>query len=393
MKFQRLNERLLISLFLLFIFSFGVYFILSPDLKISHVEYRMLEQQPDLTFDNLLSGEYAKKYEAYFTDQFPGRNLWLRLYLYIQKFTGKTFLNDNYYISKDNWILKKPIEKLPKKELDIAAQNLNEFAKFVSVHGADLFYFSLPHRDNTINVKFPPYVKKGMGLVNKEYFLSQLSKENMKVVDIRKSFIHQFSKSELNDMYFKSDHHWNMLGAFAAYEKINKVLSREPYYVANEPAYKMTCIQNKKFEGSYNRQIYMMVDPSDEKLCLSMPKDSRFSKFDFYLQDKKVQMQTFYGSGLKSDNKTITYHGLYTLDLPEINIINHNVKNSNVLIIKDSYANPIILHIAQHFHKTTVFDIRHNERTVEQYMKEKDLDAVIIMYNDQNITGNMYKFK
>jgi len=394
MLFQRLSKFLLSSLFLIFIFSFGIYFILSPDQKISYVEYRTLEQQPDLTFHNLLSGEYVQKYETYFTDQFPGRNLWLRLYLYIQKFTGKTFFNDSYYIAEDNWILKKPNEKLP-NEIETAAKNLNEFAKLASKHGVDLFYFSLPHRNNVIGIKFPAYVEEGRGSKYKKFFLAHVSTETMEVVDIGKRFKERFSQTELNKMYFKTDHHWNMFGAFAAYVEINRVLSHKPYYISNEPRYEMTCLKNKKFEGSYNRQIYMMVDPSDEKLCISMPKDDRFSKLDFYINNTKLEMQSLYATALKSSNKTITYQDLYMSDFAEINIVNHQAKDSNVLIIKDSYASPIIPHVAQHFHKTTVIDLRHTKKTPEKYITENNFDAVIIMYNDHNITitENTYKFK
>lgn len=50
---------------------------LLPDKTFSKVEMRYLAQPPQFNLEHMLAGVYSKKFESYYSDQFPMRNFWL----------------------------------------------------------------------------------------------------------------------------------------------------------------------------------------------------------------------------------------------------------------------------------------------------------------------------
>jgi hypothetical protein len=394
MNIEFINKTLLVTLFIFLISSMGIYLAISGDKEVSDIEYRNLAQHPDFTTSSFIEGRYKDNFENYFTDQFPGRNLWLKTYLTYQRISDKTFIY-RYYVTDNGWIMPKP--NYSEVNTDKTSSNLNSLANHFSKYGTDVFYFSLPHKVNTVDIKPPSHVPPPIDRERKEEFLSKLSSENLKVYDIGSIFKKKFTQSELKDMYFKTDHHWNINGALNGYKEISRILEKESkvFSKINEPLYKKTCSDDKVFEGSYNRQIYMTVDSSDEVTCNSIAADNSFEEFEIKIGSKPVNLQDVYGKGIRVDKDYITYHGLFSNDLRELNITNHKLKSkgSKVLILRDSYTNPITLHLAQHFYRTTYYDTRHNrDRDLYTYLKKNKFDAIIFLYNDTNVYGDMYDF-
>src|SRR5699024_10598157 len=102
-----------------------------------------------------------------------------------------------------------------------------------------------------------------------------------------------------------------------------------------------------------------------------------------------------YGRGFNEDKTLVNYSDLFTYNYREINIVNPKraETDNKILIIKDSYANPIIYYIAEHFYETTIYDPRYNEdRTVQEFIEENDFDIVAMVYNSANLTGVTYNF-
>lgn len=51
--------------------------VVSQSKTFSKAEMRYLAQPPQLSVDNVMSGIYRDKFEAYYSDQFPLRNFWI----------------------------------------------------------------------------------------------------------------------------------------------------------------------------------------------------------------------------------------------------------------------------------------------------------------------------
>lgn len=400
---KKIGNYLLTILFLGFIFGIGVYMQLSEKEEISFYENRALAESPDLTLKKVVDGSYTEEYETYFTDHFFAKGDWVKGYIQWQRLTGQTFIQD-YYISEDEWIYPKPVQYASFNNIDKSVANLKELTDYTKENGIELFYFSLPNRYLILDPVYPSHVLSGLEQKNKEYFLNEVSSvEDLHVVDVAQNFRDSFTQEELKELYYQTDHHWNVDGAFEGYKAIYNVLN-EQSNVFEEPAFNKenfakACYDNNQFIGSYNRQLYELIETKDS-VCTMMPTKFDFNTLDVYrgviTKENKIEdWQNVYGSDLEKDQRVIDYAGMFTGDFKELSIINPQKKEegTRVLFIKDSYANPMSFWLTQHFYQTTFYDMRYNkDRTLYEYLEKNDFDMIAFLYNDTTLLTPMYDF-
>ena len=96
-------------------------------------------------------------------------------------------------------------------------------------------------------------------------------------------------------------------------------------------------------------------------MCYYTPKDG----FNFTSVTAKDVQGTIHQNldeiyGVEKQKDTTSYAGYYTDDYPEIVIENNNAQNEvRALVLKDSFANAIVPHLAQSFKHTSILDLRH----------------------------------
>ena len=73
------SELITVISFCLIIAILSVLFVVLPDKEFSEQENRNLEQAPELNNDTFFSGEFAKDTNVYYSDQFPFRNLFVKI--------------------------------------------------------------------------------------------------------------------------------------------------------------------------------------------------------------------------------------------------------------------------------------------------------------------------
>lgn len=399
---RKFGNYLIIILFLVFIFAIGVQVALTPDKASLFYENRALAQKPVITKEAIMDGSFTKGYESYFTDQITGRDSWVKGYLKYQQLTNQTF-NFNYYINEeDQWIYPKPVNYTAFSNIDQSHHFLKELGNYTNEHDMELFFFLLPERMIMLDTPFPPYVKEGYEKVNKKYFVENMPQNHLQFINMEESFRKQFNQEQLKTFYYQTDHHWNSAGAFEGYRVIYNALNDNSSYfnepIFNEKNFENTCFPDESFLGSYNKQLYEVVH-SEDLACTITPTNFDYNKLEVYLgpieQQFKVPYNDFYGKDINKGLDLIEYGGVFTGDFREVNIINPRKKasDSKVLFIKDSYANPLTLLLAQHFYQSTFYDMRYNpDRTLFELIESNDFDLIVFLYNDLTIFPNMYDF-
>ncbi|TXC90953.1 hypothetical protein FS935_08580 [Metabacillus litoralis] len=397
---MKLKYLLLPTVFLLFIFGLGFFSISTPDREISKLENRGLTQLPELTQTSILTGTYFKEFEAYFTDQFFNRDKWVELYTIWEMKMDKTFVN-GYHITTDNWIMPQPSNSFYKDKLEKSAQSLNELGRDLQQRGTELYYFPMPAKVFEMAGLLPSYVPKGKGKESTDFLLSNLDHNVITGVNVSKKLNEQISFDEMKSYYFKTDHHWNIKGAFFGYKMILNEISKSKPIKSTlniDEEYDLVCVQGRELIGSWNRNLHMLVDASDDVPCYYQPKNFFLEDMEYYigeiLKKNKVEFKDYYASGLQKDIKKMEYHDTYANNYAELNIVNKTVENNvKALLIKDSYANPLVPHIASLFKETTIFDPRYDKkRSTMDLLKKRKFDVVIILYNSNNLIGDMYNF-
>ncbi|GAB6562409.1 secondary cell wall polysaccharide O-acetyltransferase PatB1 [Bacillus mobilis] len=394
---KKLGNLILLIGFLTIIFSFGILSVLKTDRAISPVENRPLAQKPALTKEALLNGSFFKDFETYTNDQLIGRDEFIKSYTIAQIDMGKSLIND-IILTDDRWLLKNPAWTKKYNEIDQSMPAINDLSQFLKEQNVE-FYFALPpSKTNALSFKLPSHIYT-YAQDNLNYFLKKLPAD-VKPIKLMEQFKQNYTNEEIQDMYFKTDHHWNMDGAFVGYQYImNSIGQQSSIYKGKEikkEDYTRTCAQNKHLVGSFNNQLYQLIDATGEKLCYYTPKDG----FNFTSVTAKDVTGTVHQNldsiyGVEKQKETTSYAGYYTDDYPEIVFENNNAPNEvRALVLKDSFANAIVPHLAQSFKHTSILDLRHyHEKDVYQYIKDNNINMVLFVYSDSNLSGDMFKFK
>lgn len=394
---NRTGKILLTSLFIAYLSVVGIYMILSADHDISDMENRNLAQKPELSLTGVANGTFMEETESYIKDQFPVRDTWLKSYVDYQLVTGRTYVNE-HYVADDGWMLAEPEYDDRDERIEESAGKLNDFGEWLEGEGIDLYYFSVPHKVALMDFILPDYIKKGHYLHNIDHFMNHLNSEYVNAIDMTAKFSDEYTQEQIRDMYFKTDHHWNGYGSFLGYKVVEATfkdtLGNFPDETPSDDAYTKKCMpDDKRFIGSYNRQLYMALD-ADEELCV-YTRDV-FDDFKVMVNGKETKPNAFYNRAYGKDNKqNINFGELFSFNYGEVTVENQaRIRDGgNILVVKDSYANPLIYQIAQNFHETTFYDPRYNEEmTLKEYVEKNDFDVVAYVYNSANLIGDAYNF-
>jgi hypothetical protein len=389
------KNKLLTVCFLVIIFGMGLVTLYEPDREVSEVENRKLSQLPEISKSSLVSGELFKSIESYFTDQFYGRDWFIKTYTQEQILMGRTLIND-VIIAEDNWLLFPPIEEENRDEIIQSTNQLKLLTDAFVGENVEFYMALAPYKTNMLMDKYPSYLNKNKGVENQRFFLEHLS-PSFKKISLYDEFTKDYSKKEIEKMYFKTDHHWNIEGAFAGYQyiinRMGETSSQFNGMARNREDYSLSCKEDVKFVGSINNQIYKLVDAEEDKACQLISKDvnEMVSVRAKMLDGSEVtNISEVYGTGFHK--KELLYGDLFTWDLPLIQFEFEGTGNDlHLLVLKDSYTNPIQPFLAQHFKYTSIIDLRHyKEKTVEDFIRENEVDMVLFLYNDTNLFGEMY---
>lgn len=373
---------LIIIPFIIIIFGFSIINIISKDKDISEAENRTLAQMPELKDRN-----FRSKYEEYYADQFLFRDKILKIYTKSQVNLNKTKVRD-YYTFDNEWILESPEVKISDEEINESSTIINEYAKYFSEKGKDVYYISMPHKTNALNHMYPKYIDSEISVNQKDKFLSTLDRENINVLDLSKEFNQKFSKDELEKFYFKTDHHWNSIGAFEGFKIMSEYINEKSNtdIKINDNDYETYTLDKKTFIGSYNLNLYKTMS-TNESIPYVYKKGTE--KYEY----RKSYDGTWFAPTDASEivarfvnEDEVVYSGAYTYDDHYYQIINENaLTDKKALVIRDSYHSAMSWMLGDIFKEVVVVDPRHIEvlnLTPSEIATNSDADIVLFMYND-----------
>jgi len=387
---RKIQMYLLPITFFCIIFGGFVVHVLTVDRPQSEMENRPLESANiSPSPQEILSGAWSKQVETYISDQFPARDTWMRNYVYFQRAMGKTYLNDKYAVDDDSgWIISKPAEAKSDEELASFASDLQTLSEGLAEENIPFTFYSLPAKATYSREPSPSYMPDDAGIANNarlHELVTDADVDNIRLYDEMKN---DFS-AERN--FYKTDHHWTMRGAYSGYEALMKTMSERlgetiepiPYEEANT-----YCLPNK-FAGSWNKILYMTVDNQDQ-ICYNEPASfsTQFTIYDGTIEDGvTAPYEAVYGRAKQmGPDKVVNYADAYSRDFAELTIVNNDYdSDKHIVVIKDSYFNAIQFHVASHFKKMTILDLRYLDKDLIPYLQSMHPDYVVLAYNDRNL--------
>jgi alginate O-acetyltransferase complex protein AlgJ len=165
-------------------------------------------------------------YQTYFSEHFSYRDRGLEIYNEIQyRFLGSN-VYQNVLIGKEGWLYLTDEDNLryfqcdqpfSPGELDTLVKNVKEMHKFSKENGAEFVFLIAPNKESI----YPEFLPDGIGKSGKscrmDQVLQALQKSGLETLDLRKTLAAEKTSDQL---YYKTDTHWNDTGAFLAYRAV-----------------------------------------------------------------------------------------------------------------------------------------------------------------------------
>lgn len=364
----------IISFFVILI-AIGIGTILREDRVSSQLENRPLAQSIEPTVQGVISGEDMIKMEKYFTDQLLLRGTLVEMQARLSKDVLRQPFRNGIYTAKNDYMIEPLNGKLPVVP--------EEFGQFVEEVERPVFYALAPsktviaERDGIL----PGYVNSNS---QKMY---ETMKEGFTKAGITPIPLDMLSLSD----YFMTDHHWNIDGAYQAYGEIVKAVGQ------TEPSLKKVDFdaQDKRvskypYYGSLARKTTLAYASKGDKI--EYYGGDQFKGIDVCYENKcgrpLIEEKFIKEEGDYSDRYGVFLHGNHG-----IMSMKSDTKGPKLLVLKDSFANPVLPFLARSANLEVV-DIRYvgNSFDVSEFAKQKNVDAIVFLHN-ANISGLMQKYQ
>lgn len=352
--------------FSLFILAFALAFILLPDRDFSEQENRYLTKAPAFSLSSLFSGEFTQRFESYSSDQFPLRDLWIGVKSSVERALGKTENNGVYFCSKDTLITRfeEPNENL--LEINLAAVNYlvekTEAQVYLSLIPGAVSIWADRLPANAPNADQKALIERIYGAVNAE------------TVDVYGTLAAHAEE----DIFYRTDHHWTTLGAYYGYTALAKAMGLTPAPKENfSPK-----VETESFYGTiYSSSGVRWVRPdrietwvSDEGVTVTNYNDGTARPGVVYDRSK-----------LETKDKYAMFFGGNT---PLLTIDTGAVGKPRLLLLRDSYSDSELPFLFNDFSEIHVVDLRYFKQSVLGYIREHDIDTVLINYSLANFTSD-----
>ena len=168
-------------------------------------------------------------------------------------------------------------------------------------------------------------------------------------------------------VYFHGDHHWTGLGAYYAYESFCETAGFEPVPLSEYEEKNMG-----EFIGTYAYSVSKNMLEPDEVIAYIPPGDIQM-EITGHPEASTVIID-------ESENyPNMKYNCFINGDNPVTIITNNDLPDApDCLVIKDSFGNPFVVYLTQHYHRVIVLDYRTNFLPVSQLAEEYGVDDVIL---------------
>lgn len=359
---NKISDKIITIVFMLFLIIINILNIIIPDRYFSQVENRILAQVPKFSLNNMISGRFTNKFEEYITDQFPLRDFWVSVKSDVERFTLKTF-NNGIYFGEDGYLLED--YKRTNEQLLSNINSINTFSK--AMPNIKTYFLLAPNSVKIYEDKLPLFASPYNQSKTLEKVEAQLN-ANVNFINVYAEMVNK--KNEY--IYFKTDHHWTMRGAYYAYKELCNKLNLKAYSINDFNS----IIIDKSFYGTfYSKASNRHILP--DSIEIFTPKIKNKYKIEYIDTGKSSDSFYEYSHLNKKDKYSIFLDGNHALTT-----ITTNIKNEKRLVIfKDSYAHSLIPFLANHYEEIHIIDLRYYKLNIYDYIKQNNINEALFLYN------------
>ena len=365
---MKIAQRITACLFVAFLVISLAINIILPDIIYSDSEKRELSAFPKLNAQTVIDGAFMSEFDTYASDQFFARDNWVQGKGMFDYLLGNRKLN-GVYLADGRYM----------RDIDVNSERLDDNIAAIKAlaekSDVPVTLMIAPEAISIYSEKLPSYAAPADLDAIVERIKNELG-ESVRVVypkDVLKAH-----KAE--DVYFKTDHHWTMLGAYYAYNELRGIKTdNKPTFieVANNFRGSMVLKAGVKLPWDELDKIYVPDRISNDNFAVVVNRG--------YGDEDGVMFDT---SALSTTDKYRYFQGG---DMPLMAI--GSTGEGSALVVKDSFCNTLLPYLARDYKTTYVTDLRYNRQSQAQYARDMGVDEIILVYgldslcNEYSIAG------
>lgn len=376
------RQRTLRSLpgFLLLAFaSFGgAWALWFHDSEFSALDNRYLAEFEQPTIDSLADKTWMDSFDTYVDERLIGRARWLELYAALtSKVLQDPVLNGVYLGSDSGHFLEKPLQQPFRDELAHEAKTLTES---VRAAGAQMLWVYAPRREEVFADQLPqgwdnPYPARRGEIV------AAFESTGAPVLDLTDALVDPATR-ESN--FFRTDHHWTVDGALVATNAIDSALRELGVNIGTENRQYVRHRNELGFVGSLGREVTLGV-ARPEPFEYLVPADGWRSRIcDTSVCDTLPLVSDPLENPEVYTNRYLAWIGG---DQGLVRLYNESPEaTGTVVLIKDSYGNPVSTYLGERVRNLYVVDERHYEGdALADLLLDIRPDAVVTLHNQVSL--------
>lgn len=370
--------------------------VLVPQKEYSEIENRQLETKPQFSMEDVWSGEYQERYERYLNDQMLFRDQWVSMAVSMERSMGKRDIN-GVYIGKDGYLLEKYEEsdfepEQTEENTDCLSAFLNDVSRrFGKEHVTCMM---IPSKAGAMPGKLPPFAADGISsaqnTADTQHLQGAAAVQNKKgaadaAVDKLRDKLDepgilldtkQILQAHQDEyIYFRTDHHWTVLGAYYAYCAWADMTGHQAD--AMDDFDRETVFED--FYGTTYNKVHIKV-PRDQVELFHSPKQDNVSiLFDGGADE--ADSFYFHEAAVEGFNR---YQLFLSKNTARIEIQTKAQTGKSLLLIKDSFANCFVPFLAGDYDQIVMVDFRYGKENIYDVLDEYDgITDVMVMYNTE----------
>jgi len=374
-----------------------ILFVILDKKDFSDTENRNLAKFPKFTFERLRTGDFIEELEEYLADHFPFRNEFMSLKTGVLKTVGQDKIGE-LYLGKDGYLLEE--YNVTPETTNIPIKTLNRFYSSLP-EGTNMSLMLVPTSVEIYREKLPTFATNTSQRDVINYVYENIDFNGINVYDYLEKAKMSFEtyceiaklkneyasdidnnidtnlKEDFN-LYYKTDHHWTTFGAYLGF------VSYMDYLGAKE----LDRVEFQKITDDFYGTFYSkLIDNSLPKESMYKLNDDNIEYIVKNVATNKVTNTLYEDNWLDEKDKYSYFLGQ---NQALLEIENKSIQNDKkILIIKDSYGNSMIHFIAKEYKHVYVIDPRMYRISVSDYIKEKDISEVLLIYNAKTIETDL----
>ena len=202
-----------ISMALLLLLLAGQWLL--PQRQFSEMENRVLSQPPELSLSSLTSGRWGDRFESFAADQIPFRDTFVSLYMTMEAGMGRRMAND-VLLGKDGRMFDRT-DGYSERNVRLNAAALTTLSELTDVPA---YLLAVPSAALVYPEAVPAYAP-----VADESVLLEAAGQETALLPLLSSFR---DIRGCGNLYYRTDHHWNMAGTQVGYQVVCQALGLQP---------------------------------------------------------------------------------------------------------------------------------------------------------------------